>query len=283
MTTSVHKNQGGVVTRERLHNAEVRTLATRVRRERIIHNLARLLVLFLVLGIWQALSQRYDVSLLPSPAETWEGFTRGRSIIFTASIDTATEIVLGFAIGAAAGVVLGALIGQFKIFEGIVHPYLILYQSIPKAGLAPMIVLIIGFGIMPKATLAAMSSFFPVLENTIIGIQRADADSVKLFRGLGANQWQTFLKLRLISALPSILTGLRVGVVLAVVSVVVAEFVAGRLGLGALMIVANAQLDSPLMFAALFALTLVGLMFYFTAALAEKLVLKWFNLTVPGD
>ena len=283
MATSVNMVRGGMITQEHLHAAEARTLAARLMRERIVHNLARLFVLVLVIGGWQALAQRYAVTLLPSPAETWEGFTRGRSLIFTSSIDTATEIALGFAIGAAIGVALGALIGQFKMFEGIVHPYLVMYQSIPKAGLAPMIILVIGFGLMPKVTLAAMASFFPVLENTIIGIQRADADSVKLFRGLGANQWQTFLKLRLISALPGILTGFRVGVVIATVSVVVAEFVAGRIGLGALMISANAQADTALVFAALFALTGVGLMFYFSAALAEKAILKWLNLTAPGD
>jgi NitT/TauT family transport system permease protein len=146
-----------------------------------------------------------------------------------------------------------------------------------------MIVLLLGFGILPKVTLAAMSAVFPVLENTILGVQRVDEDSLRLFRGLGATRVQTYLKLRLVNALPQIMTGVRVAVVLATVSVVVAEFVAGRIGLGAVMMVGYAQLDTALVFGALLVLTLVGLAYYFAAVLLETAVLHWFNLVPPAE
>lgn len=272
-----------VITREYLEGKETRAVAARVRRERVGHSIARLLVLAAFVGIWQGLSVRYDVTLLPSPLQTYAGLTRGWNIISIGAVDTVTEIALGFAIGAASGLILGALIGQSKIVQGVLHPYLILYQAIPKTGLAPMIVLLLGFGMMPKITLAAMSAVLPMLENTIIGVQRVDEDSLRLFRGLGANPLQIFFKLRLINALPYIMTGVRVGVVLATVSVVVAEFVAGRIGLGAVMIVGYAQLDTPLVFGALFVLTLIGLAYYLSALLLETLVLRWFNLAHPAD
>jgi len=272
-----------VITPEYLEEKETRAVAARVRHERVGHSVARLLVLAAFVGIWQGLSARYDVTLLPSPLQTYAGLTRGWNVISIGAADTVTEIAVGFAIGAASGLILGALIGQSKIVQGVLHPYLILYQAIPKSGLAPMIILLLGFGMMPKITLAAMSTVLPVLENTILGVQRVDEDSLRLFRGLGASPLQVFFKLRLINALPYIMTGVRVGVVLATVSVVVAEFVAGRIGLGAVMIVGYAQLDTPLVFGALFVLTLVGLAYYLSALLLETLVLRWFNLAHPAD
>ena len=269
------------ITREYLEDKETRAVAARIRRERIGHNLARLLVLAAFVGIWQGLAALHDVTLLPGPLDTYAGLTRAWTIISSGAVETMVEIALGFAIGGASGVLLGSLIGQSAVVQGILHPYLILYQAIPKTGLAPMMVLILGFGLMPKVALAAMTSVFPVLENTIIGVQRVDEDSLRLFRGLGASPLQIFFKLRLINALPYIMTGIRVGVVLATVSVVVAEFVAGRVGLGAVMMVGYAQLDTPLVFGALFILSLVGLAYYFAALLLEAAVLGWFNLAHP--
>lgn len=265
-----------------LVDKESRAIAATVKRQRVGHALARLLVLVAVIGGWQALAARHDVALLPSPLQTYDGFVRGWSVIADGALATTGEIAIGFAIGAAVGVVLGAALGQSRIAQRICHPYLVLYQAIPKTGFAPMIVLLLGFGMMPKIALAAMSAVFPVLENTIVGVQRIDDDSLRLFQGLGASQLQVFFKLRLINALPSIMTGLRAGVVLATVAVVVAEFVAGRIGLGAVLMLGTAQLDTALVFATLLVLTLVGLAYYFAALLCEVAVLRWFNLAHPS-
>jgi NitT/TauT family transport system permease protein len=270
------------VTREYLEEKETRTVAARLRRERVGHNAARLLVLVAFVGLWHIVASRYDATLLPGPLQTYAGLVRGWKLIWPGALNTMTEIAMGFAIGVSAGLVLGSLIGQSKVAQGILHPYLILYQAIPKAGLAPMIVLLLGFGILPKVVLAAMSSVLPVLENTIIGVQRVEEDSLRLFRALGAGPLQIYFKLRLVNALPYIMTGVRVAIVLATVSVVVAEFVAGRIGLGAVMMMAYAQLDTPLVFGALTVLTLIGLAYYFAVFLLETLVLRWFNLAPPA-
>jgi len=271
------------VTREYLHDKETRAVAARLRRERWSHALARLVVLVAFVGLWQALASRYDATLLPGPWQTYAGLVRGSRLIWAGALATITEIALGFAIGVLAGLVLGSLIGQSRTLQGVLHPFLILYQAVPKAGLAPMIVLLLGFGILPKVALAAMTSVFPVLENTIIGVQRVDEDSLRLFRALGAGPVQTYFRLRLVNALPYIMTGVRVAVVLATVSVVVAEFVAGRIGLGAVMMTGYAQLDTPIVFAALAVLTLIGLAYYFAVFVLETLVLRWFNLAPPGS
>jgi NitT/TauT family transport system permease protein len=272
-----------VVTAASLADREARERSARAVRERIGHNAARLLVLVAFIGLWHAVASQRDVTLLPGPAATYDGLTRGWRLIGPAALDTSVEIALGFAIGVVAGVVLGSLIGLSPVLEGVLHPFLVLYQAVPKTGLAPMIVLLMGFGILPKVALAAMSSVFPVLENTILGVQRVDEDGLRLFRALGARPLQTYFKLRLLSALPSIMTSLRAAVVLATVSVVVAEFVAGRIGLGAVMMTGYAQLDTPLVFGALMVLTLIGLAGYFAVFVLETLVLRWLNLTPPGS
>jgi NitT/TauT family transport system permease protein len=285
MTRFVLRRQANnvtTVTREYLEEKEVRTVAARLRRERFGHNAARLLVLLALVVLWHVLAARYDVSLLPGPRQTWAALVRGWPLIWAGSLDTTTEIAIGFAIGMLAGMALGSLIGQSKVLQGVLHPYLILYQAIPKVGLAPMIVLLLGFGILPKVVLAAMTSVFPVLENTIVGVQRVEEDSLRLFQALGASPPQVFFKLRLVNALPYILRSARAAIVLATVSVVVAEFVAGRIGLGAVMMMANAQVDTPLVFAALAALTLIAVACYFAVVVAETLALSCFNLTPPA-
>src|SRR5262245_48642976 len=155
------------VTPEYLEEKETRAATARTRRERVGHSLARLLTLAAAIGLWQGLAIRYNSTLVPTPAQTYDGLVRGWSLIAIAARDTTLEIALGFGIGAIAGVVLGALIGQSRTVQGILHPYMVLYQAFPKTGLAPMIVLLLGFGMLPKVTLAAMSAVFPVMENTI--------------------------------------------------------------------------------------------------------------------
>ncbi len=270
------------ITRRELEEREIRAVRARRRRDLIAHNAARVLVLLAVLLSWHLVAARFDSNLLPGPLQTYAGLVLGWKLISAGAINTLVEISLGFGLGVIGGLLLGSIIGVSKTMQGVLHPFLVLYQAVPKTGLAPMIVLILGFGILPKVVLAAMTAVFPVLENTIIGVERVEDDSLRLFRSLGATPTQIYFKLRLVNALPSIMTGLRGAIVLATVSVVVTEFVAGRIGLGAVMMTGYAQLDTPLVFGALLALTAIGLACYFVVCLIEALVLRWFNLELPA-
>ena len=271
------------ITRRELEEREIQAVRARRRRDLIAHNAARVAVFIAVLVGWHLLAARYDSNLLPGPLQTYAGLVRGWKLIAAGAINTLVEISLGFGLGVVGGLVLGSIIGVSKTMQGVLHPFMVLYQAIPKTGLAPMIVLILGFGILPKVVLAAMTAVFPVMENTIIGVQRVEEDSLRLFRALGGSRTQIYFKLRLVNALPYIMTGLRGAIVLATVSVVVTEFVAGRVGLGAVMMTGYAQLDTPLVFGALFALTAIGLTCYFLVCLIEALVLRWFNLELPAS
>src|SRR5438552_3252714 len=144
--------------------------------------------------------------------------------------------------------------------------------------MAPLFVLWLGFGVWPKVTIAALISFFPLLENTIVGLRRVDPDALKLFASLGASPWQVFTKLRLPNGLPYILTGLRVGIVFATVGAVIAEFVTANRGLGALIMLAQGNFDTRLMFAVIIVLTLMGVILYEILQRLERWALRAYNL-----
>ncbi|MCZ6872276.1 MAG: ABC transporter permease [bacterium] len=175
---------------------------------------------------------------------------------------TLSEILLGFLTGSVLGIGLGSLLALSPFCQRVLSPYIIASQAMPKLALAPLFVLWFGFGIFPKALIAALIAFFPLFENTMVGLQVVETDALELFRMLGASRWQVFLKLRLPNATPYLFAGLRVSIVLSVVGAVVGEYVGASRGLGALIIASQGMMDTALMFAVFIVLTLLGIILY---------------------
>jgi NitT/TauT family transport system permease protein len=186
---------------------------------------------------------------------------------------TLCEILLGFLGGSLLGSTLGALVAMSPVVQRVLQPYIIASQAMPKLALAPLFILWCGFGIFPKALIAALIAFFPLFENTLTGLRQVDADSVDLFRMLGASRWHLFLKLRLPHAVPYLFAGLRVAMVLSVVGAVVGEYVGASKGLGALIVASQGMMDTTLMFAVFVVLTVLGIMLYQLVVWCERLVL----------
>jgi NitT/TauT family transport system permease protein len=248
------------------------------RREAVILNGGRIAVLAAALVIWSLAAQATSVLILPGPMSVGTQLVRSWALIQQSLWVTLAEIVLGFAAGSAVGIVTGTFIAHSRRVDGILRPYITTSQAIPKAALAPLFVLWLGFGFGPKVTIAALISFFPLLENTIVGLRRVDPDALKLFGSLGASRWQVFTKLRLPNGLPYILTGLRVGIVFATVGAVIAEFVTANRGLGALIMIAQGNFDTRLMFAVIIVLTLLGVILYEIIHALGRWALHAYNL-----
>jgi NitT/TauT family transport system permease protein len=140
---------------------------------------------------------------------------------------------------------------------------------VPKVAIAPVLTIWFGSGLMAKMFIAFLIAFFPITISTMVGLDAMDPEMVKMFRAMGAGPYKTFIKLRLPAALPNIFAGLKIGMSLAVVGAVVAEFVAADKGLGYYLLYANGQLDSPGVFASLFLLTVIGVTLYYAVELAE--------------
>ena len=240
---------------------------------------AATLGLFLVmLGIWSGIVHGYRlpplVLPLPSVVLTTLWHTLLDGTLWPHLGVTLSEIFLGFLIGSALGMGLGSLVALSPFAQHALGPYIIASQAMPKLALAPLFVIWFGFGIVPKALIAALIAFFPLFENTLAGLRDVDDDALDLFRMLEANRWHLFLKLRLPNAIPYLFAGLRVAIVLSVVGAVVGEYVGASQGLGALIIASQGQMDTPLMFAVFVVLTLLGIALYQIVYACERWVLR---------
>ncbi len=167
------------------------------------------------------------------------------------------------------------LIAYSRLVESFVYPLLVFSQSIPKIAIAPLFVVWFGFGIFPKVISAFLLGFFPVVVATVMGFKSIETDMIDLARSMRASRWQMFLKFSLPQALPSIFSGLKVSATLAVVGAVVGEFVGSNSGIGYVLQIANGNFDLPLMFAALFVLSMMGVILFALVDLAEKLMIPW--------
>ncbi len=188
---------------------------------------------------------------------------------------TLAEVLLGFTAGGVLGIGLGVLVSQSAGVAGVLRPYIVASQAMPKLALAPVLVLWFGFDLTPKVVIAALISFFPLFENTVAGLRAVDPDQVELFRSLRAGRRQTFLKLRLPWAVPYLVAGVRVALILSLVGAVVGEFVGANKGLGALIVAAQGTMNTPLMFAIFVVLTLLGIGLSLVADWVERLALRW--------
>ena len=241
--------------------------------------LGRMLVVVsagLLLAIWHVWARSNSPLILPTPGAVGDRLvsyvSEGRAWPHVKI--TVQEIVAGFALGSFVGIGLGTLAAEFNIARRVIMPYVIITQALPKFALAPILVIWFGFGMAPKIIIAALIAFFPLLENTYLGLTSTPSLDLELFRALRAPRWVTLLKLRVPHAVPAIFSGLRVALLLSLVGAVVAEYVGANKGLGALIIVSQGMLDTELMFVAFVLLTLLGLALDKLHGLAYRLVLR---------
>jgi NitT/TauT family transport system permease protein len=218
----------------------------------------------------------YPDYILPAPeAVISRGSDALRSgLLLEHTLATLGEILAGFAVGALAAVLAGVALAKSVIAERVLSPYIVAAQAVPILALAPLLNIWFGGGMLARVLICALIVFFPIAISTMVGIRGTDQQLVELFRSLGARSGQIATRLELPSALPVLFGGLRVGVTLAVIGAVVAEWAGASVGLGVLINIANQGLfDTPLMFVALATLAVIGLVLYGLVSLVERRVL----------
>jgi NitT/TauT family transport system permease protein len=255
------------------------------RQRRGQERLLSLVLLLTVLAAWYGLVQwrRLPPLVLPLPTAVARALVQNLldGFLWPHLWVTLSEIILGFIGGSALGVGLGSLVALAPLAQRVLNPYIIASQAMPKLALAPLFVIWCGFGIAPKALIAALIAFFPLFENTLTGLSAVDTETLDLFRMLGASRWQVFRKLLLPNAVPYLFAGLRVAIVLSVVGAVVGEYIGANKGLGALIMASQGMMDTTLMFAVFIVLTLVGIILYQLVVYCERLVLTRRARIVP--
>jgi len=211
--------------------------------------------------------------ILPGPLTVAQRFVKAWTdgTMWPHVAQTLVEILLGFAIGATIALAVGVLLARSRLAERLLSPYLVAAQATPVLALAPLIVLWFGNGLPSKLVITTLIVFFPVAVATMVGIRSVDPRLLEMARSFRATGWQTIARVEVPAALPAILGGMRVGVTLAVIGAIVGEWAGGEKGLGVLINIARASLfDTPLMFAALAQLALIGVTLYLVMVLIER-------------
>ena len=184
---------------------------------------------------------------------------------------TLVEVALGFLVGAGLALIVGYALARSAGVERLLSPYLVAAQATPILALAPLFALWFGSGLLGKVVICALIVFFPVAVATMVGIRSVDARLLELGRSLRATRRQILTTLEIPAALPNILGGMRVGVTLAVVGAIVGEWAGADRGLGVLINLARGSLfDTPLMFATLLMIAIVGIVLYLVVVAVER-------------
>ena len=237
------------------------------------------LVFVVFVAAWEGAVRFWSIPnfLVPAPSTVAGALTRGvRSGLYLSHLwVTLYEALLGFFIAAAAGIMLGAVIAQFRVMEQTFYPYLVALQTLPKIAIAPLIIVWFGFGISSKIIIAATVAFFPVLVNVIVGLKTIDAAKLDLMRSLRASRWQTFRLVTFPNALPFVFAGLDIAIVFSVLGAIVGEFVGAQRGLGNLILQFNFSLDIAGVFAVLILLSAMGVALHLIMQAVQKRIIFW--------
>lgn len=243
-------------------------------------NLALSVVLLIAtFAVWEGVCTAFEIPtyILPPPSRVFMGLYRGMvsGIYFEHLKVTLVSTLLGFVLGSLMGFILGTAVAMNRTIEYFLYPYIVMFQSLPKVALAPLIVVWFGLGLSSKVINAALVAFFPLMVNTIVGLRSADEDRVNLMKSLAANDRQIFFMLRLPTALPYIMAGLEIGMVFALIGTIVAEFVGAEAGLGMLIQSMNFNMDVAGQFSVLLILSFVGLALNKIVQFIRRRMLFW--------
>jgi NitT/TauT family transport system permease protein len=239
-------------------------------------------VLIVFIGGWEVIIRLLDIKayLLPKPSDIVGVMNDRWSNLLTSISTTILESILGFGISVILGVGAAIVLALSKTVEKSIYPYAIILQTIPIVAVAPIIVIWFGAGLQAVVIIVFLISFFPILSNTVIGLNSTDQNMKNLFYLYNASRMQTMWRLRVPAAMPFILAGLKISCSLSVIGAIVGEYIAGvgggKGGLGYAITVAAARLDTPYLFASGLSASVLGILFFLMInALSKKLLSSW--------
>jgi len=237
-----------------------------------------------LLALWQISVTAFNIPeyLFPAPLEISKQFVN-YSLFLKHTYITLLESISGFVLGAIFAFLIALGINYSKLLEILIHPFLMISQTTPRIAIAPFLIIWFGHDLIPKIIIAAIMSFFPIVVNTVKGFRSADSELLELMDSYGATRTETLIKVKIPGALPYIFVALKLAITFSVIGAVVGEFVGADEGLGYLILQGNVNLDTSLMFAALFVLSIMGIVLYKIIGIIEKKVLYWHASEINGN
>jgi NitT/TauT family transport system permease protein len=230
-----------------------------------------------LIALWWLVIVAFGVKpfIAPTPWAVLETLYAKRDVLLDNLLPTAFEAAGGFVLGNLAAIVVATIFVHNKTLQDIFFPVVLMFNAVPLVAKAPVLVLIMGNGVEPKITIAALVCFFPTLVNMVRGLESVNPQAMELMRVLSASKTEIFFRLRLLNALPYLFSALRIAASMCVIGAVVGEWVGATVGIGAMILQATFNFDSPLLYAAIvMSATLSGL-FFLLVTLAEKWVIRW--------
>jgi NitT/TauT family transport system permease protein len=255
----------------------IRGRRRRRQRKRIWHASLPLITFALIILIWGLFVELRNVPsyVMPAPLDVFPRIWESRSRLTRESWVTLQEILGGFGISIVTAIPLGLLLALSETAKRALYPAIVFVQLIPKIAVAPLFLVWFGFGLESKIFLVVLLTYFPLLIASITGFSILDQRQLYLTRSMGASTWQTFRYLRLPSAMPVIFSGLKTSATIAATGAIVAEFVGANQGLGYYLLQGTSLLDTEIIFAIIFVLTIIGVGLNYLVELVEYLVTPW--------
>ena len=230
-----------------------------------------------LIALWWAVVVIFQVKpfIAPSPWAVVQTLYLKRDVLLSNLVPTAGEAFGGFLLGNFVAIAVATLFVHYRRLQEIFFPVVVMFNSIPVVAKAPILVLLMGNGVEPKIAIAALVCFFPTLVNSVRGLEAVNPQAMELMRVLSASKTEIFFRLRLLNALPYLFSALRIAASMCVIGAVVGEWVGATVGIGAMILQATFNFDSPLLYAAIVMSATLSGMFFLLVTLAERWIIRW--------
>ena len=236
-----------------------------------------LIALFVLLGAWQLACASGSVPkfMLPSPEAVWKAFLKDYQLIFMHARVTLTETFIGLFFGILIGFFTAVFMDRFGIFRKVVYPLIIVSQTIPTVAIAPLLVLWLGYKMLPKIVLVILIVFFPISISLLEGFSSIDPDTIDLMRSMGAGRVKIFRYVKLPASLGHFFSSLKISVSYAVVGAVLSEWLGGNEGLGCYLTRVRKSLSYDKMFAVIIVISVISLLLIWFTGFLQKRCMPW--------
>ena len=238
-----------------------------------------LLFFLFLLGVWQIVITAAQVPLwlLPAPTQIVNALWETRQLIWMHTLTTLVETTVGFTLAVVLSLITAGAMTLSPWIKRLLYPFLIISQTVPLIAIAPLLILWLGYGLLPKIMIVIIVCYFPVTISLIEGLELTDIDLLNLLRSMGASRWQMFYMVRWPHALPSFFAGLKIAVTYSVMGAVIAEWLGSSSGLGVYLTRSSHSFLTDRVFAAIFTITALSFLYYALITILARLALPWIH------
>ena len=254
--------------------ADLAWLVRRLRIDEWIYPTAAI-VAFIVLWDFSVRIFNIKTVVLPSPGQVYDSLIADWGQLAPHLWFTIYEILAGFALSVVIGIAIAIAIVTWRPIEKSIYPLLVGSQVVPKIALAPLFVIWFGFGIEPKILIAFLIAFFPVVISTVVGLRSVEVEKLYLARSMGASEIQMFFKIKLPNAMPSVFAGFKLSITAAVIGAIVGEYIGADRGIGRVLLEANGDMETELLFAGIVLLSITGVILFLIIDGLERVMIRW--------